>query len=105
MPTNSAPGSRPAPQTDATSPAPTSKPLAVFRFEDVSAAVFPVQLKTERGPVTLLNVSLRKSYKDADGKWQHSHTLHAGDLLPAALALTKAYEFVADAKAKNASHD
>jgi hypothetical protein len=105
MPTSPATGSRPAPQTDATSPAPATKPLAVFRFEDVSAAVFPFHLKTQRGPVTVLNVSVRKSYKDADGKWQHSHSLGTGDLLPAALALQKAYEFASDAKAKNASHD
>jgi hypothetical protein len=90
--------------TDATSPAQASKkPLATFRFEAVSAAVYTDEVKTAKGSFPVLNVSLRRSYRGEDGEWHHLHTLRAGDLLPAALALLKAYEFAADAQAPEAS--
>ena len=78
---------RPA-ATDATSSAPASKkpPLAIFRFEAVSAAVYADEVKTAKGTFPVLNVSLRRSYRDDKGEFHHLHTLRAGDLLPAALA-------------------
>ena len=86
--------SRPASQ-DATSPA---KPTATFRFGPVSAAVFTNDVKLPSGKtITVANVTLRRSYRNTEGVWEHTHTLRVSDLLPAALALTKCYESIADA--------
>ncbi len=71
-------------------------PVATFRFEDVSAAVF----REKYADGTATYVSLRRSYRDASGAWQHTNTLTRGDLLAAALALTKCYEFLATPVAK-----
>jgi len=56
--------------------------------------VFAQHLTLSTGVVTLFNVSLRRSFKDAAGVWQHTHSLRAFDLLPAALALLKSHDFV-----------
>lgn len=86
---------RPADNEDVTS---SAKPAATFRFGDVSAAVFTKQVQTEGGKTfNAVNVSLRRSYRDSDGEWRHTHSLRAADLLPAAYALTKCYDMVADA--------
>ena len=74
-------------------------PLATFRFENVSAALFTKQVKTQGGnTVDVFHVSLRTSYKAADGEWKYTHSLNRGDLLPAALSLMKCYDFITDAK-------
>ena len=57
----------------------------------VSVAVFEKEL--ENGAQTF-SVSIRKAYKDADGEWQHTHTLYQSDLLPASWAIAKAYEWI-----------
>lgn len=89
---------RPAAQQDAPS---SARPLATFRFESVSAAVFPDEVTLGNGTtVEMFHVSLRRVYKTKDGKWQHTTTLRPSDLLPAALALTKCYEFCQDARAQ-----
>ena len=81
---------RPAEQ-DATSTA----PVAVFRYGNISAAIFPAEVKTkDGGSVTLMNVSLQRSYRTEDGEWHRSHSLRKGDLLPAAYALEKCYDFI-----------
>jgi hypothetical protein len=85
---------RPANQ-DATS---SAKPTASFRFGLISAAIFTNQVKLASGKTAnVANVTLRRSYRDDQGAWQHTHSLRASDLLPAALALTKCYESIADA--------
>jgi len=83
---------RPA-QQDATS---SAKPVATVRYGHVSAAIFAEQTILPTGmTITQHNVSLRRSYRDpTSGAWKHTHTLGAGDLLPAALALTKCFEFI-----------
>lgn len=88
---NSAP--RPASQ-DATSE--TGKPVAVFRFGDISAAVFADEAKTKDGrTIRVAKVSIRRSYREADGTWQPTSSLRRDDLLPAAHALMKCYDFIA----------
>lgn len=90
---------RPAENKDVTS---SAKPTGTFRFGDVSAAVFTKQVETRDGKsVNAVNVSLRRSYRDASGDWQHTHSLRAGDLLPAAYALIKCYEMVSDANGRD----
>lgn len=70
-----------------------AEPTIAFRFGRVSAAVFSETTKTG----TAMHVSLRRSYRDADGAWQHTNVLQPADLLPAALALTRCYEHIAAA--------
>ena len=85
---------RPAIQ-DATS---SAKPTATFRFGQVSAAIFTNDVKLSNGKTAKVpNVTLRRSYRNAQGTWEHTHSLRASDLLPAALALTRCYESIADA--------
>lgn len=76
----------PAPQ-DATTPA------AVVRCGKLSAAVFKRMAKAKNGDeFATFQVSLRRSYQDGEGQWQHTHTLHEEDLLAAAFTLTQCYE-------------
>jgi len=85
---------RPAENEDATSPA---KPVATFRYGGVSAAIFTDKVKTKNGKsLDVYNVSLRRSYRKADGQWSPSRSLRSADLLPASLALQKCYEFLND---------
>ena len=104
MATPSVPGLRPPVPKDATPPATphtpratntppprateATKPLHTVTHGAVSAAVFA----DSRDQATL-NVSLRKSYRDGNGTWQHTHTLKAADLPTAIQALQECYEF------------
>ncbi len=73
------------------------RPKMTFRFGNISAAVFAEETKSG----TMMNVSIRRSFKDSAGSWKHTQILAPGDLLPAALALTKCYEFIVAAKAED----
>jgi hypothetical protein len=96
---------RPAHQ-DATPSAPAAaKPAAVFRYGSVSAAVFSDVVQKDGRTFTVSSVSLRRAYRDAAGAWQHTHSLRPQDLLPAALALTRAYEHVQDAQGEDAASE
>ena len=56
-------------------------------------------MKTKDGEtVTLMNVSLQRSYRTADGEWHRTRSLRKGDLLPAAYALEKCYDFIVNAQ-------
>lgn len=70
-------------------------PVATFRHDDVSAAIF----RETYADGVATYVSLRRSYRDTSGAWQHTHTLTRGDLLAAAFALTQCYEYLATSKA------
>ena len=89
------PGIRPPSTKDETPSAPATKPVASFKFGSVSAAVFTDEVKTVKGPVAVHNVSLRRSYRDAEKAWHTTHSLRPTDLLPAAYALLKCYEVIA----------
>jgi len=87
---------RPASE-DATS---SAKPVASHRFGRVSAAIFTNQVKSKDGTTREAHsVSLRRSYRTAEGKWEHTHTLQPSDLLPAALALEECYKSIQGADA------
>ena len=86
---------RPASQ-DVTSPA---KPVASFRYGSVFVALFTNQVKAKDGRRRdVQSVSVRRSYRNADGGWENTHSLRPADLLPAAYALTKCYELVGQSK-------
>lgn len=94
MANTSAKASRPA-ENDATPPA--SEPVFKVRFGDVSAAVFADTIETKDGnSFTRHNVSLRRSYRDAEsGDWKHTNVFSEHDLLPAAEALRHCYSEIA----------
>ena len=93
---------RPTTQAE-TSPAPAStKPVAVFRFENVSAAVFIDREPTKDGGTPLYNISLSRRYRDKEGAWKSTHTLWPSDALAGAEALRKAYDFVYGGQANEA---
>ena len=85
---------------DATSPAKQAdKPLATFRSGRVSAAVYGKKRTLPNGKsVTFMDVSIRKAFKTAEGEWDHTHTLGAGDLLDAAFVLTRCAAYITDAR-------
>lgn len=66
-------------------------PVATFRYGDISAAIFSDAAGKDASPV----ISIRRSYRDNSGAWQHTNTLTQRDILPVALCLTKCYEFLA----------
>lgn len=83
------------PSPKATHPASqdATTPAAVVRCGTLSGAVFKRLVKPKDGPeFASFQVSLRRSYQDAEGKWQHTQTLREEDLLPAAFALTRCFE-------------
>jgi hypothetical protein len=86
---------RPAETQDATPPASESqKPIAVLRFGSVSASVFENEVKAGERTVSVPSVSLRRAYRDGKSALKFTHSLRQQDLLVAALALTKAFEFI-----------
>ena len=94
MATPSPKGIRPPSERDETSPA---KPVATFRYGSVSAAVFTNTVSKGGKTFDVHAVSVRRSYRNAQGEWEQTHSLRAADLLPTALALQKCYEFINDA--------
>lgn len=83
-------GPRPAEEQDVQK---SNRPEAVFRFGSVSAAVFQDHVVDATGSVfPVARVSLRRYYRSDQGGWKHTQSLDVDDLLPAALALTRAYE-------------
>ena len=93
LPKDATPPATPTPtNTPPSRAAESTKPLYAVSYRGVSAAVFA----DSRDQATL-NVTLRKSYRDAEGKWQHTHTLKTDDLPAAVLALQKVYEWLVEA--------
>ena len=94
-------GIRPPTPKDETPSAPAAQPVASFKFGSVSAPIFADEVKTAKGPVTVRNVSLRRSYQDGQKAWHSTHSLRPSDLLPAAYALLKCYDVIAGSSASD----
>jgi hypothetical protein len=101
---------RPATTQDETAPAPAdngtpaaTKPLAVFRYEHVSAAVFIDRKATKDADAPLYSITLRRHFRDASGAWKSSHVLWPSDLLAAAHALQKCFAFVHEDQPEDAA--
>jgi hypothetical protein len=73
-----------------TPPKSDGTPIAVFRFGSVSAAVFPKAPSGRAGKS--FSISLRRSYRTAEGTWERLQSLRPVDLPLAILALQKCYE-------------
>jgi hypothetical protein len=74
----------------------TKMPVMVFRpGNGVSLAIYEDTLKPEGGKTrTVYSGSIRKSYRNGEGKWAHVQTLYPSDFLNAALAFQEAYKWV-----------
>lgn len=103
MANTSSAAKRPADKQDATS---SAKPVARFGNETVSAAVFKEQRTTKKGePFTTFNVSLRRSYRNANGSFGNTHTLRGKDVCDAIDALKKCDSYIAAAEEGNVPGD
>ena len=79
----------PAEQAEARTP-----PIARVEFAGVSAAIWPKTVKTAKGNERETHVvSLTRSYKDGE-EMKRTSTLYPQHLLPAAQALTNAWESI-----------
>lgn len=72
-----------------------NKPVTKFRAGAISATVWENQAKNNKGEIiSYKSVSFDRTYKDANGEWQHTTSLRTMDLPKAALVINKAYEFI-----------
>jgi hypothetical protein len=75
----------------------TTKPVFTFKYGTLSAAIFADKVKMPSGKtVAIGHVSLRRSYRNADGEWEHTHSLRQRDLLTAAQLLEHCWFYLVD---------
>lgn len=60
----------------------------------IQATVWKNEKKVNGADAEFQTISLQRSYKDKDGKWQHTTSLRVNDLPKAALVMQKAYEYI-----------
>jgi hypothetical protein len=73
-----------------------NQPVKKFKAGAISATVWENQTQNQQGQsVSYKSVSFDRTYKDANGEWQHTNSLRMADLPKATLVLSKAYEFLA----------
>jgi hypothetical protein len=71
------------------------KPVFKCKFGAIAASVFANEVTDgDNKPSIIHAVQLQRTYKKADGKWATSSTLREQDLLNAAFALEKCFEFI-----------
>ena len=72
------------------------QPLEKIRFGAICATIWRDTYSDSKGHSFVKeNVVLDRSYKDKKGEWQHTGSLRKEDLLVGALALQRAFEFLA----------
>lgn len=71
-----------------------AQPEKRFKVGACTASVFVNEVSTGDGKTAIKSVSLQKTYKDKDGKFQHSTSFRANEIPKAMLALSKAYEYL-----------
>ncbi len=71
-----------------------AQPEKRFKVGACTASIFVNEVGTGNGKTAIRNVSLQKTYKDKEGKFQHSTSFRANDIPKAILALSKAYEYL-----------
>ena len=71
-----------------------TQPEIRFKVGACTAAVFANQVNAADGVVQMKSVSLQRTYRDRDGKFQNTSSFGANDIPKAILALTKAYDYV-----------
>lgn len=71
----------------------SAKPIASFRYGNVSAAIFCNQRKAGADrEFDAYSISLRRVYRGAEGEQAYSTSLHPKDLLFGSYALLKCFE-------------
>jgi hypothetical protein len=72
-----------------------NKPEKKFRAGAIQAAVWRNEGQDKDGQKTnFATISMERGYKDKEGNWKSTTSLRINDLPRAALALTKAYEYL-----------
>jgi hypothetical protein len=72
-----------------------NRPEKKFKAGAVSATIWANSGQNGKGEETSYStISLDRSYKDKEDKWQHTNSMRLHDLPKAALVLTKAYEYL-----------
>ena len=85
-------GSRPATQDETPS---AHAPIERIKLGNVTVSVFENEANKNGKSFEYYNVSIQRSYYDAiDKTWHDTSSLKADDLLPAAVALQKAYVLI-----------
>lgn len=80
------------------------QPLKKIRFGAICATIWRDTYKDPKGhSFEVDSVVLDRTYKDKKGEWQHTGSMKKEDLLKAALALQKAYEFLAAPESEDSS--
>jgi len=70
-------------------------PEKKFSAGAISAAVWKNEAKNKAGEVMeFKTITLQRTYKDKDNRWQHTNSLRLNDLPRASLVLQKAYEYL-----------
>jgi hypothetical protein len=70
-------------------------PEKKFTAGPISVTVWHNEGKNKDGEETeFQTVTLQRTYKDKEGKWQHTSNLRTNDLPRATLLLQKAYEYI-----------
>ncbi|MFN0133125.1 MAG: hypothetical protein ACKVW3_11460 [Phycisphaerales bacterium] len=75
-----------------------ARPVHVVRFGGIKAAVWLNQ--TSAGPIH--NVTVSRSYKDADDQWKESQSFGYDDLLLLAKALDASHSWIHEARTREA---
>ena len=89
------------PTTTAKIAEPTSKPVLRARSNRVGVSIFENQIERGDGnSFTAYDVKVTRSYKTADGGWEHTPTLRGDDLLDLAFAAQQAHSELLILKAK-----
>ena len=80
------------------------QPLKKIRFGAICATIWRDTYSDPKGhSFEVDSVVLDRTYKDRKGDWQHTGSMKKEDLLKAALALQKAYEFLAGPETEEVS--
>jgi len=70
-------------------------PEKKFRAGAVTATIWANEGKNQNGEVTTYKtISIERSYKDKEDKWQSTNSMRLNDLPRASLVLDKAYEYL-----------
>jgi hypothetical protein len=73
------------------------KPVAKFKAEQVSAALWENEVTTRTGrKVAVLKATMERRYKDRDGQWKSSATLSRNEIPLAIYCLQKCFEWIVE---------
>jgi len=77
-----------------------NKPLKKFRAGSITATIWNNTFDKDGKTQTYQTVSFERSYKDKEGNWKTTNSLHIGDLPKGVLVLNKAFEFLIEHKSE-----